>query len=208
MSQSSTVFLTKNTRPQASTDWIAVCREAVDQFFPAASVFSQGVSKFETSSSYFLEEKGKVRWIDIMTVAFTRTELCDYLAKARQVKQMFPIKMEGVLVAPEFDPGVYELLEVTQMPIQCLRYQSAVPLGPREEPGDFNLKNFFWIEQVRGVLAQQISSLSCEPPYEDPEVGEEMPPEPVSSCQRLTREELREFIQFELDAASGKLIDK
>lgn len=208
MNSGSTVFLTRNSRPQVSTDWIALCRQGLEQFFPHASVFNDGIDKFSNPSSYFLEEKGKMRWVEIITVPFTRTELCDYLAKARQVKQMFPLKIEGVLAAPEFDPGVYELLEVVELPVQCLRYQGAIPLGPPEESLDFYRKNFFWMEPLRVMSSDLAPSLSCEPPYEDGEANQEMPPEPVSSCQRLTREELREFIQFELDAASGKLIDK
>ena len=208
MNSSSTLFLTKNSRPHSSTDWVALCRQAVEHLFPYASVFQEETTKFSTPSSYFLEEKGKMFWVEIIAVPFTRTELCDYLAKARQVKQLFPIKIEGILVAPEFDPGVYELLEVVEMSIQCLRYQAAIPLGHRDDSEDFNRKAFLWIEPVRGVSSNLSSSLSCEPPYEETEAELEMPPEPVSSCQRLSREELREFIQFELDAASGKPIDK
>ena len=98
-------------------------------------------------------------------------------------------------MAPDFESGSRELLELIEFPIRCFRYREAVPLGPA--PAGFPRGPVLWIESVSALTAP-IQNIPEEKPLpEFPSV------ETVSSCHRLNREELREFIQLELDALSN-----
>ena len=204
MNRTPGVFLTQNPLPQPSADLISLCREALTLLFPNTQPVKGPAERLTSPSCYFLREGGKIHWVEIISTPFSRVEICDYLAKARQVRTLFPSGISGILAAPEFEPGVRELLELIEFPIQCLRYREALPLGLREPSQNFLRGPLLWIEPVH-TYPSQAPRLAIEPPYAGEEKIVPLPEsESVALCQRLSREELREFIQLELDAVSGK----
>ena len=206
MNRDHKIFLTKSQRPYRFSEGVLLCREALAHLFPGAHPLTGPCEKLASPSSYFLRDGQESLWVEIVPTPFTRVEICDYLARARQVQPLFPSGITGILVAPEFEPGARELLELIEFPIRCLRYQEATPLGPREEIQDLLRGPLLWIESVLAF-----SSGPGKPVSESPALREEPltpPPETSVPCQRLNREELREFIQLELDAVSGRVIGK
>ena len=125
--------------------------------------------------SIFLQQEDHLLWIEVVKVSFSRREISDFLSKAGQIQSRYTQPIFGILVAPDFETGVQELMGLVKIPIRLFKY--------REES---SLEG--WLEEIT------ISHKVEEPPPEDP-------PTPHN---RLNREELREFIQFEIDDASSK----
>ena len=190
------LFLTKNPQPHTLSELVPLCREAVSHLFPDAVPVDAPGEKLASPTSFFLREASEFFWVEVLARSFTRVEICDYLAKARQIRQFFRSGICGLLLAPEFEPGVKDLLELIEFPIRCLRYQEAVPLGPRDQVHGLLRTAVLWIEAFDSLPSKHVS---FAPPLETEKKEKPSPAEPPSSNQRLNREELREFIQLELD---------
>ncbi len=196
------IFLTNDSHQRLSSESVLHCREALTRLFPKATPVSGPCERLVTPSCYFLRDGETSLWIEMMTSVFTRQEICDYLAKAREIQPFFASGITGVLAAPDFESGSRELLELIEFPIRCFRYREAVPLGPA--PASFPRGAVLWIESVP-ALTVPVENFPEKhvPAFEEKPLPEFPAVETVSSCHRLNREELREFIQLELDALSN-----
>ncbi len=128
----------------------------------------------------FFRQGEHLIWVERVGGLFSRQAISDYLAKTRQVQARFPQNLSAVIVAPDFEEGVRELLALVRIPIRFFQYSQ------KDSP---SLKSG-WLEEV--VLREKAVELARE----------ELP----LLSNRLSREELREFIQLEIDLASGKYI--
>lgn len=166
------------------TSWSAsevspLIQEAVALVYPRAA--SSQVTT-DSGTSFYLKEGNQLIWVEISVTPFPKDRLPEYLAMAKQVQAKFPLEIVGILAAPDFETGVRELLELIRIPLHLWRYQrSETPTAA------------FWIEEL------------TSPPNRGSREPEAVPEEPISEGStpygRLSREELREFIQFELDAS-------
>ena len=203
MNQDGNFFFTRRPQQRFGSESVLHCREALSFLFPKASLMTGPCEKWVTPSCYFLRDAEASLWIEMMTSVFTRQEICDYLAKARKIQPLFASEITGVLVAPDFEPGSRELLELIEFPIRCFRYQEAVPLRPQASKG-LPCGPVLWIESVP-VFSASVQNAPEKPArsFEEEPSPEFPAAEAVSVCHRLNREELREFIQLELDALSN-----
>lgn len=128
--------------------------------------------------SLFYRQGDQLLWVEWMASPFSRQGISDYLDKARQVQARFPAGLSAVIVAPEFEEDIRELLALVRIPIRLFKYQETFSAS----------QSAWWLEEVH----------TPKKPVEP--VPEEAPP--ISS--RLSREELREFVQLEIDMVRGK----
>ena len=128
-----------------------------------------------TPSSIFFEQGETLLWIEVVRVPFSRSEISDFLTKTRQIQSRFSRPLSGILVAPDFETGIQELMELVKIPIRLFKYREEASLEG-------------WLEEIT-VSHNRERQQSEDPP---------------TPHNRLNREELREFIQLEIDDASGK----
>lgn len=148
-----------------SEDPSVLVRDFIRGLLPKASFLECPDPALRTPHSFFLREGESLFWAEVAQHPFTREEIPDYLAKARQIQTVFPAGVTGILIAPQFEKGVAELFEWMRLTVRLFCYEAGKTPEIQTCPGT-----------------------SPEPP----------PP----TWNRLTREELREFIQIELDLLS------
>ena len=128
--------------------------------------------------SLFYRQGDQLFWVESTASPFTRQEISDYLSKARQVQARFPVGLSAVIVSPEFEEGIRELLALLRIPIRLFKYRET----------HSSSQAAWWLEEVL------LEKKQTEP------TPEEVPP----VFNRLSREELREFVQLEIDMVRGK----
>ena len=111
-----------------------------------------------------------------MSSCFSREKIPEFLTKAERIQAETPSKLAGIVIAPEFEPGIDGLLKLLHLPLRFFSYQE-------------------WQDApVRKSFAYVL-------PPEEPACLSPGPEVSSHSTHRLSREELREFIQLELDMA-------
>lgn len=168
--------------------------------FPNAVSVEGGREVPMAPDSFLLREKQELFWVHVASRAFSRSGICDYLARARQIQSNTPSSVHCVLMAPDFEPGALELLELAGIPIRFFRYREAVSITKGAQSPKALEEPALFIEELGVALSTAALSSHAT---RDPKA--ECPSEFLSSTQtRLSREELREFIQFELDVVGWK----
>lgn len=105
---------------------LRLCRETLLSVLRDAVPAEEGPPDLTTPACYFLRQGKELLWVEIVTFPFSRQEISDYLAKALQIHSRLPlIPMSGVLMAPEFEEGVWRLLQFVRIPIRIFRYREA-----------------------------------------------------------------------------------
>ena len=194
------IFLAKDLSPYPSPTLSLLFREAIAFLFPNA-VSTDGLGReFSTPHCFCLREGEDFLWFQLALVPFSRSEISDYLAKARQIQMSFPSGIYGILAAPDFEAGVQELLEFVRIPIRLFRYREVISLEIGEPSRSSIHESVLWIEE----LTPSSSKISLPFPPRMDKTTDTLLEESPSSYNRLNREELGEFIQFELDDASHK----
>lgn len=192
-------YYSSSWRHQDNHQFNALVREALRHFLPKAAVCEALEEDLKSERSLFMREGKNIYWIEISPLPFTRAEITDYLSRARRIQILFPAALSGVLVAPEFETGVRELLEFIRIPVRLFRCQEALPLEASLSP---SLESILCLQEINPSAAPRAESfyppLANEPPCSEPAVEEI-----TISQHRLNREELKEFIQLELDVAGS-----
>lgn len=192
------VFLSNSSNQLSPANASSLFRQAVSLIFPSALPFAGSPDPLTPSAySFFLREKEKMIWVEVATVPFTGREVSDYLAKARQIESTCSSEILGILFAPGFEKGIPETMEMIRIPLRLFRYHTGIPLDACART---NQESALWIEELTPSFRPRPapSPLSSLPPI--PRI---LPPETApSSRNRLTREELRDFIQLELEMVS------
>lgn len=192
------IFFSKGSIHRQSSNFPLCFREAIVLLFPTAVPFDWPDRALGPPSSFFLREGENILWVELVSSPFTRNDISDYLAKARQIQSACPSAITGILAAPKFEAGIIELLEFIRIPIRLLRYQEAFPLG---SSGRSNQETALWLEEITTDRpSDKIQGLPM--PFKEDSVENVSTEPPGTSWNRLSREELREFIQLELDVAS------
>ncbi len=166
----------------------ALLQEATVRLFPRARPLDVGDECLKSPHSLFFRDGNYLLWIELALVPFSREEIPNYLGKASRIQSLFPLEMIAILAAPHFESGVKELLELTRLSIRLFRYQV----------GTSGLETALWVEEMTRCIPQ--------PPPRSPEGSSGSWPAscPEVSWSRLSREELSEFIQLELDACQDR----
>lgn len=192
------IFFTGDFRGRLTGNFQFLLREAVSLLFPKAIPFDWPDRGLGPPSSFFLREGDSIFWVEAASGPFTRNHISDYLGKARQIQSVSPLSVTGVLVAPQFEAGIEELLELIRIPIRLFRCQEV-----------FSLARSGSLEQESALCLEELTPRpsSARISVVEPTVNENRPAEipamgSSSLWNRLSREELREFIQFELDVAN------
>lgn len=154
-------------------DLTILIRDFIRGLLPKAIFLQCPDAALRSPHSFFLREEENFFWVETVQQPFTREGIPDYLTKARHVQSVFPAGVNGILLALRFEEGVPELFEWMRLTVRLFRYQVGEDGGSVEEC----LPN------------QPLSSARA--------VGTS------TTWNRLTREELREFIDLELDLLSG-----
>ncbi|GEM_PF-2179302 len=188
------VFLAKSPSLKEFQKVFLLLKEALPRLFPQAQPLREVDERLGSPYSFFLQEGETLLWVEVAFSPLTRETLTHYLAKAKQVQALFPAaKICGVFAAPDFEAELTQLVEWILIPIRLFRYREVVAL--ENSPAEPAL----WIEELTVA-----SSKKATPPETPPSPGpfqEAMPGGLESHWNRLTREELRDFIQFEIDFA-------
>ena len=194
------VYYSRRSSHCRSAQWASFFREAVRLLFPAARLFDALNASLGSDHSFFLREGENIYWVEVVSVPFSRNEISDYLTKARQIQSSVPSGLSGILAAPHFEAGVQELLELIRIPVRLFRYQETFPLTSPFGPS-VN-ESALWIEE----LTPSASEKSHTPASASVEDSAHVHPSEgtPSKWNRLSREELREFIQLELELASQR----
>ena len=193
------VFYSKGSLHHKPASLLPLFREAVALLLPNTISIDWPDASLKSPQSFLLREGENVFWVEVTSSLFTRNEITDYLDRARKIQSVTPLNLCGILAAPDFETGIRELLELIRIPVRLFRYREAVPLGV---PPSF---------QEPVLCIEEISVFSEKPSVYPPQA--EIPIEPLSvgpgsPRSRLGREELREFIQLELDMASRLAVHK
>ncbi len=182
------IFLSKAPSVQGP---LSLFREALGLLFPSA-VFIEDTQK-DFPHSFFLRDGENIFWAHCIFISFSKNEISGYLEKAKQVQSgISPEKLTALLFAPDFEAGVREILEFLRIPIRFFRYQEGVPL---ERAGRSSQEPILWLQEMA------TPNVSPSPLLEKNFPEKTSIEAPLLSSNRLSREELREFIQLELDAA-------
>ena len=193
----SRVFFSKSSEPQfPSSNLPTLFRESIALLFPNAVSFDWPDGSLVSPRTIFLRENENIFWVEFTPIPFTRNEISGYLAKARQIQSTISSGISGVLVAPEFETGVRELLELIRIPMRFLRYREAFSLGLL---GRHTHESVLCLEEIVGSDPGK-GSLPAGLPQKKI-LSEPFSVGAGSLRNRLSREELREFIQLELDLA-------
>lgn len=193
----SKVFFSKGKSPGGSPQWPALLREALSFLFPTAVSFEWPDTNLKSPPSFFLRDGEKILWVEFVSLPFSRNEIPGYLQKAKQIQSAAGSGISGILFAPDFEAGVRELLEFIRIPVRLFRCQEAIPLGPL---GRSSQETVLWFQEI---MPSPSHPTVLPLPFPQPDSLLETPPEiHLQSSNRLSREELREFIQLELDVAA------
>ena len=152
------------------------------------------------SRSFLLREGENIFWVELISIHFSRREISDYLDKARQIQSAFPSGVLGILAAPDFEPGIREQLDLLRIPVRLFRYQEGMPLGVSVRAAH---ESVLWLEEVTVSRSDRIPP-PCFSVNADPAADIPLEENLTSSWNRLSREELREFIQLELEVAGPR----
>ena len=166
------------------TDLLGLFQEGVQRLFPAAKPLEGPGGNLSSDHTFFLSEGANVIWVEITLRPFSNQDIPDYLSKARKIQEVFPRGMKGLLAAPGFEEGVQGLLGLLRMTVQFLHYESGTAM---------------WIRDITPAPFE-ISPTEASPYAPAPRALPEAVP---FAWNRLSREELREFIQLEIDAAGN-----
>jgi len=197
------IFLSKNGSESNLAEFSRLWRETLVTVFPGLRFMERVGGGLDRPNSFFLDRGEEVLWVEVASVPFLRNEVCHYVARAREVQSRFQSGVSGVLMAPDFEPGVRELLELAGLPIRFFRYHQAVSLvSGAARPGSSH-EQALWIEELN-VSTGSGSATPNPPPNLEKQEAPLVEDGLRSSNVRLMREELREFIQLELDVASRK----
>ena len=142
-------------------------REATGHLFPGARPLDLSDKHLSFDTGFFLTEGENVVWVEIVPGPFSSREITDYLSKVRSLETVFPRGIKAVLLAPDFEKDVQELLTLLRFPVRFLRYELGAALTDVTPPA-----------RIETVLLP-------------------------GTRNRLSREELREFIQREIDLGSN-----
>ena len=186
-----------------SSDLNQVLRETlVLLLWPEARPAEEIAFDFPSPNSYFLKRGEDFLWVEIFSSAFSLGDLAGYLKKSEEITKELASKVCGFLVAPDFETDLEEISRQLRMPIRAFRYGKAVSL----EAAPLNVssaKSFsLWLEEVTPFLGPEDFSQKGfqEEKYSSSASYEEI----IPAWSPLSREELKEFIQLEIDAASFK----
>ena len=178
---------------------LAYFQEAALRLFPDARPAEFPDPSLKSSHSFVFRQGENLFWFEVASETFTRDEIPDFLGKARRLEAAFPGKADVLLAAPRYEEGVRELLGFVRVPIQIFRFGF----------GESDSETALWLEEL--TPASSLPPSSFRRPHPDGEIPPAISPEPSGasvaqelSWSRLSREELREFIQLEIDAASYK----
>ena len=196
-------FYYSTGRPKDPGRYLSFVREALFLFFPLAVPHEVLKADFKSDGTFFLKEGKKIYWIEIVPAPFTRNEITDYLARARQTQSLFPTGLAGVLAAPEFESGVKELLEFIRIPMRLFRCQEGLPLRPSFSCAPES------VLCLQEITAPPPDTAGARLPFMEEVPGPEREGEGMTAAQnRLSREELKEFIQLELEMAGASRLEK
>lgn len=163
-------------------------QRAVSILFPEAVPMECPDPSLQNSHSFFLQDGGGgTLWVEVVLVTFSREQITDYLAQAKQIEIHYHCPVTGILISQDYEPGVCELLSLVRIPIRFFRIQNS------------SSPSIVSSQEILEVTPFQINSSSKKLSS-----SKETQISPISSrgvWNRLTREELREFIQLELDFA-------
>lgn len=167
-------------------------RQAVSGLFPRAVFVDWPDPRFASSHSFLLREGEQILWIDWAQGSFSRDQIPDYLARTREINLFFRSPLQGVLIAPDFEAGVPEMLGLIRTPVRLFRFREGRPLEADRPAMGF--------EEIDSMHRQGTPRPSLRHTEHS---GAKMSSSggPPASWHRLNREELREFIQLELDFA-------
>lgn len=191
------IFFSDTSPSGNSTNLVPLLREAMGFLFPNAVPFDWPDGSLKSDHSLFFRNTEGIVWLEFVTVPFSRNEITNYLAKARQIQSLCSSGIAGVLAAPDFEAGVRELLELIRIPTRFLHYQEIAPLG---RLGRSPHESALWIQELTTSHSPESAAALPTLQNENPQV-DVLPPSLRPSWNRLSREELREFIQLELDLA-------
>lgn len=205
---SARIFVSRQAVIQESSNVLFLLREAMPLLFPGAVLVEGPEIPLKTPHSFFLRQGETLLWAEVFFHPFMRTEICDYLARMKQIQGAFPSGVCGILTAPSFEEGVREMLEFSRLPARIFRYHEIISLESGETAPSPNLfhESSLWIEEISWAHPKKNFHV-IEPP-QDERGKEEEQEEPavdtglVPHWNRLSREELREFVQLELDWVS------
>lgn len=157
-------------------------REALALLFPNAVPADAPSENLKTAHSFFLRDGETLFWVELAAARFSREGISDYLSKVHQIEAASASRVCGILGAPDFEPGVQELLELIRIPVRLFHYREAI----------------LWIEELTSR-----SVMERNPPFPPLHPGVAVRPPAAyrtRAWNRLSREELREFVQLELDS--------
>lgn len=143
---------------------ILFVRDTIGKMFPRAVIFEGVPGELKSPYSLFFRDGETLIWAEVKLEPFRKDQISDYLFKAQKIQTFSRSEIQGILVAPQFEAGVHELLHLIRFPVRIFRYRGALSLA---ENGD------------RYGAPEKI----------------------IHASNRLSREELREFIQLELEVA-------
>lgn len=177
-----------------NTIYLPSFRQAVSGLFPRAVFVDWPDPRFASSHSFLLREGEQILWIDWVQSSFSRDQIPDYLARTREINLIFRSPLQGVLIAPNFEAGVPEMLGLIRMPVRLFRFREDRSLKA-DRPA-------MWFEEIDSTPRERTPRPSLRrtehPGVKMSSSGGSPSPAP---WHRLSREELREFIQLELDFA-------
>lgn len=167
-------------------------RQAVSGLFPRAVFVDWPDPRLGSARSFLLREGEQILWIDWAQVSFSRDQIPDYLARTQEINLIFRSPLQGVLIAPDFEAGVPEMLGLIRMPIRLFRFREGRPLDADRPAVQFEEIDSAPREGTPRPLLRRTERSGAKMSSSGG------PPAP---WHRLSREELREFIQLELDFA-------
>lgn len=187
----SKIFVTESGKGADAASTLQLIREGVLRLFPGVLAKTPVQPEGGSSQTFFLRDGGNLLWAEIVLAPFVREEIPNYLAKASRLERLFSNGIQGILAAPEFEAGIPELMEFIRIPVRLFRYH--VGLDQKD--------SLLCLEE------KTVSRPASAPTPGDPAIPTELRevrPAAELSWNRLNREELREFIQLDLDAAGYK----
>ena len=187
----SKIFVTESGIGPDPVSTLQLIREGILRLFPGAPAQTPPGPEADSLQTFFFREGGNLFWTEIVLAPFVREEIPNYLAQASRLERLYSNGIQGILVASEFGAGIPELMEFIRIPVRLFQYHTGLD----------QKDSLLWLEEKtvsRPALAP-LPGIQTVPP----EVREEKPAAELS-WNRLNREELREFIQLDLDAAGYK----
>lgn len=192
----SRIFYSKSDLTAEPKAAFSLFQEAVRELFPEAQNTEIADENLKSDHSFFFRAASALVWVEVSRENFSRDAIPDYLGRARRLEAYFQSNFCAFLAAPQFETGVRELLEFIRLPVRIFRYQV----------GKCGQESALWLEEISST---PVVSPMPGAPLPEP-LASEVPSDEWQASKlelgwnRLTREELREFIQLELDTAADK----